>query len=103
MGAEHALENPDDTPPVDVVDYHSTALVEHSPTQAIQPATHPEPTHQQISPRSDLASLLADIPSTVHIENLQFSVSQQMVLQNGVDVAALQAYVHQANSMITEL
>ena len=103
MGAEHALENPDDTPPVDVVDYHSTALVEHSPTQAIQPATHPEPTHQQISPCSDLAALLADIPSTVHIENLQFSVSQQTVLQSGVDVAALQAYVHQANSMITEL
>ena len=103
MGAEHALAYPDDTHPEDAVDFQSTELVEHSPTQAIQPATHPEPTHQQISPHSDLASLLADIPSTVHIENLQFSVSQQTVLQSGVDVAALQAYVHQANSMITEL
>ena len=103
MGAEHALVYPDDAHPEEVVDFQSTQVVEHSPTQAIQPATHPEPTHQQISPRSDLASLLADIPSTVHIENLQFSVSQQTVLQSGVDVAALQAYVHQANSMITEL
>jgi hypothetical protein len=77
-----------------VVDCHPTELAEHSPTQAIQPANHADPTHQQISPCSDLAALLADIPSTVHIENVQFSVSQQTVVQNGVDVAALQAYVH---------
>ena len=94
MGAEHALAYPDDTHPEDVVDCHPTELAEHSPTQAIQPATHADPTHQQISPCSDLAALLADIPSTVHIENVQLSVSQQTVLQNGVDVAALQAYVH---------
>jgi hypothetical protein len=75
MGAEHALFYPDDTHPEDAVDFLSTELVEHSPTQAIQPATHSEPTHQQIAPRSDLAALLADIPSTVHIENVQVSLS----------------------------
>jgi hypothetical protein len=49
----------------------SFEVVEHCPTQAVLPAHHPEPTHQQVStPHSDLAALLVDIPSTVYIENL---------------------------------
>ncbi len=103
MGAEHALAYPDDAHPEDTVDFQSTDLVEHTPTQAIQPVTHHEPTHQQISPRSNLAALLADIPSTVHIENLQFSLSQNTVLHNGVNVAAVQEYVQQTNGVIAQL
>jgi hypothetical protein len=44
MGEEHALIYPDDTNPRDVVDIQSTQMVEHSPTQAIQPVNHPDPT-----------------------------------------------------------
>ena len=39
----------------------------------------------------------------MHIENLQFSLSQNTVLHNGVDVAAVQAYVQNTNGMIAEL
>ena len=44
MGEEHALTYPDDNNPEDVVDTHSAQLVEHSPTQALQPLNHPDPT-----------------------------------------------------------
>ena len=86
--------SPADTNPCEVVTLHSTGVVEHYPTHTVQPATHSEPTLQQVStPHFDLAALLADIASTVHIENLQFSMSQNTVLHNAVDVAALQAYI----------
>jgi hypothetical protein len=53
---------------------HEVAIIPSS--LAIQPINDPEPTLQTIStPHHDLTALLADILSTVHIENLAFSVS----------------------------
>jgi hypothetical protein len=57
---------------------HTVAIQE--PSLAIQPVYDQTPTHQSVStPNYNLTALLADIPSTVHIENLAFSVSQQHV------------------------
>jgi hypothetical protein len=47
--------------------------------------------------------MLAAIPSTVHIENLSFSMSQTHMVNNGPDLAAMEAYVIQADGMIAEL
>jgi hypothetical protein len=69
---------------------HAQEVAIISPTMAIQPTHDSEPTLQTVStPHHDLTALLADIPSTVHIENLAFSVSQHMVVNEGVDVASL--------------
>ena len=73
-------------------------------SQAIQPASHPELTNLQAEVHHpDLNALLAGIPSTVHVENLAFSVSQNTIVNQGVDMKAVQAYVQQADAMIAEL
>jgi hypothetical protein len=37
------------------------------------------------------------------VENLAFSVSQNTIINQGVDMKAIQAYVQQADAMIAEL
>jgi hypothetical protein len=83
---------------------HETEWAEQEATQAIQPVYHPEPTLQPtVTPNSDLSDLLAAIPSTVHIENFSFSMSQNHMVNTGPDIATIQAYVQQADEMIAEL
>jgi hypothetical protein len=89
MGEEHAQMYPEDTHPRNMENIHSTDLVEHSPTQALTPVNHPDPTQQAISTPTDLTALLADIPSTIHIQNLAVSVSQHNIVQRGAAVEEL--------------
>jgi hypothetical protein len=89
------VEMEDANTPLTLPAPQSYEVVEHTTTSAIQPMTHAEPTLQPMSaPHSDLTTLLADIPSTVHIENLSFSIAQHQSVHEGVDVAALEAYVY---------
>jgi hypothetical protein len=72
---------------------------------AVVQADHPEPSTLQPTSTSDhdLSALLNAIPSTVHVENLAFTVQQNHVHNSGPDVAAMQAYIQQADGMIAEL
>lgn len=50
--------------------------IEPIPSQALQPTNHTAPTLQPTTtPHTNLAALLADIPSTIQVENLSLSVS----------------------------
>jgi hypothetical protein len=51
-------------------------VIEHVPTQALQPVNHTPPTLLPPSTlHSNLSALLADIPSTIHVENLSLQIS----------------------------
>jgi hypothetical protein len=66
---------------------HEPEGAEQAQTLAIQPSTHHEPTLQAVSiPHHNLSDLLADIPSTVHIENLSLSIAQRTEVHEGMNV-----------------
>ena len=81
------------------------AVVEIShQTRAIQPANHPEPTLQPIvNPHSDLPAYIEAIPSTIHVEILEFSVHHTTTFNHDTHLAKIQAQFGVADAKFNQL
>jgi hypothetical protein len=71
---------------------------------ALQPATHLEPTRQALTdPNFDLAAYIEAIPSTVVIENVQFSVQNTATFTDSHLLAEIQANAGATDAKFNQL
>ena len=74
------------------------------PTRAVKPANHPEPTLQQIvNPQSDLAAYIEAIPSTIHVENVEFSIHHTTTFNHDTHLAEIQTQFGVADAKFNQL